>query len=72
MTVVVRLLVFVVTLVFFIALAGEVHAQNKQWVSLFDGKTMNGWEKVGHPKECVGSQRWGIIRFRACLNAGLY
>ncbi len=33
-----------------ISWTSEVHAQNKQWVSLFDGKTMNGWEKVGNPK----------------------
>ena len=24
-----------------------VHAQDAKWVSLFDGKTMEGWEKVG-------------------------
>ena len=32
-----------------ISWTSEVHAQNKQWVSQFDGKTMNGWEKVGNP-----------------------
>ena len=32
--------------------AAPIHAQDSQgkWVSLFDGKTMDGWEKVGNPK----------------------
>ena len=29
-------------------LAGDAKAQDKAWVSLFDGKTIDGWEKVGH------------------------
>ncbi len=31
-------------------LARGSHAQNKDWVSLFDGKTLEGWEKVGNEK----------------------
>ena len=27
-------------------LMGEAKAQDKEWVSLFDGKSMDGWEKV--------------------------
>ena len=27
-------------------LSGDANAQNRQWVPLFDGKTMDGWEKV--------------------------
>ena len=32
--------------------AAPIHAQDSQgkWGSLFDGKTMDGWEKVGNPK----------------------
>lgn len=28
-------------------LAGDAKAQDKEWVALFDGKSLNGWEKVG-------------------------
>ncbi|MEO1994416.1 MAG: DUF1080 domain-containing protein [Planctomycetaceae bacterium] len=31
-------------------LACDAQAQDKGWVSLFDGKTMTGWEKVGNQK----------------------
>jgi hypothetical protein len=31
-------------------LMGDAKAQDKAWVSLFDGKTMEGWEKVGNEK----------------------
>ncbi len=36
-------------LVVFCLLSG-VQAQGKDWVALFDGKTMDGWEKVGSDK----------------------
>ena len=29
---------------------GDAKAQDKKWVSLFDGKSMDGWEKVGNKK----------------------
>jgi len=29
---------------------GGAQAQDNQWVSLFDGQTMDGWEKVGSPQ----------------------
>jgi hypothetical protein len=29
---------------------GQANAQEENWVSLFDGKTMDGWEKVGNEK----------------------
>ena len=32
-------------------LVGDAQAQNEKWTSLFDGKTMEGWEKVGKNKE---------------------
>ena len=28
----------------------SVVAQEEKWVSLFDGKTLEGWEKVGNDK----------------------
>lgn len=28
----------------------DARAQDKQWVSLFDGKSLDGWEKVGNEK----------------------
>ena len=28
--------------------AGNARAEEENWVSLFDGKTMNGWEKIGN------------------------
>ena len=31
-------------------LTSDTNAQDKKWVSLFDGKTMDGWEKVGNQK----------------------
>ena len=31
-------------------LSGDAKAQDEHWVSLFDGKTMDGWEKVGNEK----------------------
>ena len=31
-------------------LTSHTNGQDKKWVSLFDGKTMEGWEKVGNPK----------------------
>jgi len=31
-------------------LMGNARAQDKEWVSLFDGKSMEGWEKVGNEK----------------------
>lgn len=33
-----------------LCLLGDAQAQGGDWVSLFDGKTMNGWEKVGSEK----------------------
>ena len=37
--------------VLFVFLAmGNANAQDKEWVSLFDGKTIDGWEKVGNEK----------------------
>lgn len=40
------------SLFFFVTLAvltvgANVHAQDDQWISLFDGKTLDGWQKVG-------------------------
>jgi len=29
---------------------GNASAQDKEWVSLFDGKSLDGWEKVGNEK----------------------
>jgi hypothetical protein len=31
-------------------LLGNIQAEEKDWVALFDGKTMDGWEKVGNDK----------------------
>ena len=31
-------------------LTGDLKAQSDEWVSLFDGKSMDGWEKVGNEK----------------------
>jgi hypothetical protein len=50
MTSALRWLVFSVTLIFSISLAGEAWAQDEKWVSLFDGKTMAGWEKIINEK----------------------
>jgi hypothetical protein len=30
-------------------LSGQVFGADGEWVSLFDGKTLTGWEKVGRP-----------------------
>ena len=50
MTSALRWLALVVTLFVHIPLAGEVKAQDEKWVSLFDGKTMAGWEKIINEK----------------------
>ena len=50
MTLALRWLAFTVTLFVVIPLTGEVTAQDDKWVSLFDGKSMDGWEKVGNEK----------------------
>jgi hypothetical protein len=50
MTSALRWLALAVTLFVHILLAGEAKAQDKKWVSLFDGKTMAGWEKVINEK----------------------
>ena len=31
-------------------LAGQARTEESKWISLFDGKTLNGWEKVGNEK----------------------
>ena len=36
----------------------QINAQKKEWVSLFDGKTTNGWHTYG--KEAVG-EAWKVI-----------
>jgi hypothetical protein len=36
--------------------ASTVHAQDAKWVSLFDGKTMEGWEKVGKD-----DSKWEVV-----------
>ncbi len=50
MTSALRWLALAVTLFVHIPLAGEAKAQDEKWVSLFDGKTMAGWEKVINEK----------------------
>ncbi len=45
-----RCLTFVASVLVGLLLASGVKAENKKWVSLFDGKTTDGWEKVGKEK----------------------
>lgn len=45
-----RCLTFVASVLVGLLLVSGVKAENKKWVSLFDGKTMSGWEKVGNEK----------------------
>ena len=37
--------------------ASDTKAQDSEWVSLFDGKTLEGWEKVGNERACGKSTR---------------
>ncbi|MEO1980497.1 MAG: DUF1080 domain-containing protein [Fuerstiella sp.] len=34
----------------FLSLGTHVHAEDAKWISLFDGTTLEGWEKVGNDK----------------------
>lgn len=61
-----------VTVVSLFMLAMDVQADDEKWVSLFDGESMEGWEKVG--KE--GSE-WKVKdgrseRFGAGFDVGLH
>jgi hypothetical protein len=38
----------VVALLAVVSATGQIRAEENGWVSLFDGSTMNGWEKVGN------------------------
>lgn len=33
-----------------LSLAGSARAEDGEWISLFDGKTLDGWERVGNEK----------------------
>ena len=46
----VRCLTFAASVLVGLLLASDAKAADKKWVSLFDGKTMKGWEKVGNAK----------------------
>ena len=37
------------SLLLILLVAGDARAVGEEWASLFDGKTMEGWEKVGKP-----------------------
>ncbi len=39
---------FVSALLFALFIVGGAQAQDDEWISLFDGKTLEGWEKVGN------------------------
>ena len=47
---VLRYLACVASILIVSQLGNDARAQDSGWVSLFDGKTMTGWEKVGNPK----------------------
>ncbi|MFO0977575.1 MAG: hypothetical protein U0996_14335 [Planctomycetaceae bacterium] len=34
--------------------AGAAHAADGEWVTLFDGKSLDGWEQVGNPERANG------------------
>jgi len=40
-------IVFIVAILIAPSLATTLYAQDAEWISLFDGKTLEGWEKVG-------------------------
>lgn len=41
---------FFIAMLSLLNLAGHCAAQEAKWVSLFDGKTLDGWQKVGNEK----------------------
>ncbi len=41
---------FAASILIVMLVSGDAHSQEKKWTSLFDGKTMDGWEKVGNEK----------------------
>ena len=45
--------------------------QDAKWVSLFDGKSLEGWEKVGK-EDSVWEVKDGALMGPAGFNAGLY
>jgi hypothetical protein len=45
-----RCAIFAAAILIVLLVSGDARAKEKEWVSLFDGKTMNGWEKVGGEK----------------------
>ena len=49
-------LIFNFTALIAITMGPSVFAQDPQWVSLFDGKTLDGWQKVGNEKS-----NWEVI-----------
>ena len=49
-----------------LAFVAGTHAEDKakeKWVSLFDGKTMKGWEKVGNKKSVLLRFSRRFLRF---------
>ena len=51
-----------------LTVTGAVQAQDK-WVSLFDGKTLDGWEKVGSGY-VTGFFRGDVAAVKAATDAG--
>lgn len=49
-TIVMPRFLFGVTALLVLSMGRTARAQEDQWVSLFDGKTLSGWEKVGNDK----------------------
>ena len=41
---------FAASILIVMLVSGDAKCQEKKWTSLFDGKTMDGWEKVGNEK----------------------
>ena len=41
---------FAASILIVMLVSGDANSQDKKWTSLFDGKTMDGWEKVGNEK----------------------